>query len=383
MSTDRRFDSLLRSWLDESAPTSQPEGLLESVLNATARTRPRPAWQVRLGGEPMAESHRLRLNRFAPLAVAGAAIVVAVLVGIGLLVRLSPDVGPSPLPGPTHDVTPTSEPASGRIVFGRYDRFVGDFVVYLIDPNGNNETQLLPGGHEGPHWSPDGKDIAMTSATSAGIFENAGQPGGSFREFTTFDGVRYLPDPTLNLGCTLWTPDGGRLACEGWDDSDPTRNGIYTVDAADGSDLQRLTSSPDGGHDIPGDYSADGSQLFFGRESGSIMVVGADGSNPHAVTSDVSGVPSLSPDGQTLVTASGGMLYIIAVDGTSETPIRIIGPTFQDVSGASWSPDGSWIVLSLATRPSDWNIARVRPDGSGLFQITDNTAEEQFVDWAP
>jgi Tol biopolymer transport system component len=225
----------------------------------------------------------------------------------------------------------------------------------------------------------------MTSATSAGIFENAGQPGGSFREFTTFDGVRYLADPTLNLGCTLWTPDGGRLACEGWDDSDPTRNGIYTVDATDGSDLQRLTSSPGGGHDQPGDYSADGSQLFFARENGPLMVVGTDGSEPQQLTSGVYGygAPSLSPDGRTLVASRSGVLYTVAVDGTSATPITILGPTFQRVSGGSWSPDGRWIVLSLATSSGEWNIVRVRPDGSGLVQITTDRADEEFADWAP
>jgi hypothetical protein len=40
---------------------------------------------------------------------------------------------------------PSAEPATGRIVFGRYDGLVGDFVVYLIDPNGRGESQLLPG----------------------------------------------------------------------------------------------------------------------------------------------------------------------------------------------------------------------------------------------
>jgi Tol biopolymer transport system component len=279
---------------------------------------------------------------------------------------------------------PSFEPASGRIVFGRYDRTVANFIVYLIDPNGAGESRLPPGGNECPRWSPDGKDISVTKSgdpLESGIFENAGQAGGSFR-------LLAMPDPPLNLGCPVWSPDGNRLAYEGWDDTDPTRNGIYTLSAADGSDLQRLTSSPNGGHDLPGDYSADGSQLFFERwdgnersENGPLMVVEMDGSDPQRVATDVFSGLSLSPDGQTLVAGRDGFLYLIAVDGGSVTPITIQNTTF-DAFGPSWSPDGSWIVFALSFYDLG-DIARVRPDGSGLVQITHDPANEGFADWAP
>ena len=58
------------------------------------------------------------------------------------------------------------------------------------------------------------------------------------------------------------------MACEGWDDSDPSRAGIYTVRASDGPDLQRLTRE----RDIPCDYSPDGTELAFIRT----------GANPHS-----------------------------------------------------------------------------------------------------
>jgi Tol biopolymer transport system component len=268
-------------------------------------------------------------------------------------------------------------------VFSRNDPAVDNSFVYLIDPNGTSEHLLLPGPNECPRWSPDGKDISLGS----GIFENAGQPNGTFRAFTTLEHTRYLPDPTLNLGCPIWSPDGSRLAYQGWDDADPTRNGIYTLSAADGSDLRRLTSSPNGG-DLPGDYSADGTQLFFMRvsgnhEQGPLMVVGMDGSDARLVTGNAYGAPSLSPDGQTLLASRSGSLYLIALDGSLATPIEILNTT-MDAYEPMWSPDGSGILFTLyADLSGGGDIARVRPDGTGLFQITHDPADEGAADWAP
>jgi hypothetical protein len=111
MTSEREFNALLRSWFEESAPSGQPQGLLESVLTATAHTRPRPAWLVGLRGKPMPETGRSGLNRFASLALVATVVVVAILIGIGILVR-PPNVGPSPVPGPTHSVT--AEPSASE-----------------------------------------------------------------------------------------------------------------------------------------------------------------------------------------------------------------------------------------------------------------------------
>jgi len=112
MTSERQFDALLRSWLDASAPSDTSQGLLESVVTATAHTRPRPAWLVRLGGEPMPQAGRGELNRFAPLAIAATALIVAVLIGISVLVG-RPNVGPPHIPSPSHSATAEpSVPAS-------------------------------------------------------------------------------------------------------------------------------------------------------------------------------------------------------------------------------------------------------------------------------
>jgi hypothetical protein len=123
MSSDRTFDALLRSWLDETAPSDQPQGLLESVVTATGHVRPRPAWLVDLRGDPMPATGHPGLNRFAPLALAATALIVALLIGIRVLMG-PPNVGPSPLPGPTHSAGPEARSASwaatGSMVEARF-----------------------------------------------------------------------------------------------------------------------------------------------------------------------------------------------------------------------------------------------------------------------
>ena len=42
----------------------------------------------------------------------------------------------------------------------------------------------------------------------------------------TVDRTLEIPDETLNAVCTVWSPDDSRLACEAWDDTDPSRGGI-------------------------------------------------------------------------------------------------------------------------------------------------------------
>jgi Tol biopolymer transport system component len=262
-------------------------------------------------------------------------------------------------------------------MFGRRDATLDDFVTYTVDPNGDDEAQLLPGAHQLGRWSPDGDLISVTAGNESRVFAATINPDGS--GYTEHP----ITDPTLNLGCMLWSLDGTSLACEGWDDSDATRNGIYTINASDGGDLQRVTSSPDGNHDLPGAYAPDG-RLLFARiapeaEEGLLMYV-EPGGEPQQLTAGTYGTPSLSPDGLTIVTDHGGALYLIPLDGGPSAPIQIeAGNAYA--FGASWSPDGAWIVFSL-NHDGNTDIFRVQPDGSDLFRITTDPAAEEFADWS-
>ena len=87
------------------------------------------------------------------------------------------------------------------------------------------------------------------------------------------DGSTFQPlqlsDPSLNLVPEAWSPDGRRIAFEGWDDEDPGRTGIYigSVNISTGqvTDVERLTTTSGAPHDIALDFSPDGEQLVFYR----------------------------------------------------------------------------------------------------------------------
>ena len=276
--------------------------------------------------------------------------------------------------------------SNGRIVFGRFDPAVNDFHIFTVNPNGTNEVQLLPGIAECPRWSPDGNKIQVCVFNPKGLLRPATlNPDGS--DFRLLDN----PDPTLNLGCWAWS-SRGRLACDSWDDVHPNRPaGVFTVRSSDGGGLVRVTANPYGGHDIPGDYSPDGSKIVFGRENPNVhqfalFVVNADGSDLHRVSAwqPDFGSASWSPDGQWILTdnAQGG-LYVVHPDGTGRHPIILqTGPGSYFAREPGWSPDGKRLVFTLyLSSTNQQNIYMARADGTDLRQVTNTGGDLDFADW--
>jgi Tol biopolymer transport system component len=269
----------------------------------------------------------------------------------------------------------------GRVV---YVQFIGeDATLLTANPDGTESMPLLPTG-ESPRWSPDGRHISIVANSPQGLlFVGLVEPDGS--HYVQFDS----PDATLELGCFAWSPDGSRLACEGFDGTDTTRNGIYSVRASDGGDLVRITTSPKGGHDIPTDYSPNGDQIVFTRQklpdeaNVTVMVVNVDGSGAHALTDHRLGGGRWSRDGKTILTDQDDSLLLVPIDGGEIKAVVIASDgRLKTAFSASWSPDGEWIVFSgRASKSVDLYI--VRADGSYLHQLTDTPIGkwEEAADW--
>ena len=284
---------------------------------------------------------------------------------------------------------------NGRIVYQASDPATDSRHLFTSNADGSDVRQLLSHQAECPTWSPDGSKILL-------IDDESPSP---LRPYTINpDGTHLVrlgawKDRKLNLGCGIWSPDGARVALEGFNETDPQALGIYTVRASDGGNLVRITDNPFDMFDFPGDYSPDGSRIVFlrtnskpqtpGEESGALVVMNADGTNLRRITSwGYSGSGgSWSPDGQWIVFNNiNGNLFVIHPDGTGMAQIPIVtglGRSFAPHPG--WSPDGTRIVFTMLSQKTGYqhDIFTVRPDGTGLTQVTNNLAAEEFVDWGP
>src|SRR3954470_2693381 len=144
-----------------------------------------------------------------------------------------------------------SRGTNGKIVVNVDNSVTGQEQVYTVDPDGTN-MQLLANDTEAGEWSPDGTKIPLASGyldVDTGAFTDLHLPDGLY--------------PGLFLFCVTWSPDGARLACEGFGE-DSSRNGVYTLRSSDGANLQRVTHEPNGDN-CPSDYSQNGQRLIVLR----------------------------------------------------------------------------------------------------------------------
>jgi WD40-like Beta Propeller Repeat len=297
--------------------------------------------------------------------------------------------GPAAAP-PSASITPSASATTfpsagailpGRLLFSRFDESIHTFQGSFISrPDGSGEIEVpLPFTEGLASWSRSGTEITVPTQVSDGRIGTAViAPDG------TVIRVLEIPDPTLNLPCPAWSHDDARLACEGWDDTDPSRLGIYSVRGSDGGDLQRLTTPPEGMRDIPGDYSPSDQFVFKraagdGEGSGPLMLIDSSGGEPRQLTTDSFEDPGrFSPDGTLVATSANGSIMILDLDGNVVETITEDGAY---LFGPAWSPDGTHIAFSRTTGGYHADIWTSRPDGSDRRQVTATPDNEINVHW--
>jgi Tol biopolymer transport system component len=304
-----------------------------------------------------------------------AAVIVATIVFLGQAFSPLERKRPAAPKGP-----------DGLILYGDWDARVQQADWFTVRPDGSG-THDLDVTATCAGWFPDGSKILITNDAAVGagtpLRPAVVDPDGS--NLRPLDATR---DPELNLGCGDVSPDGTRIALEGFSESNPGLNGIYSVRTSDGGGLIRILRGPVS----PPRYSPDGTRLsFFDTKegvspsgSGALFVMGAEGADPVRITPWGSAFAdhAWSPDGRWIVfQRPHGQLYLVHPDGSAlhRVPLQL-----QPGTGAlnpSWSPDGTWIVFSLQ-RSDKAEIYMVRPDGTGMRKVTGAPgAQEQTPDW--
>jgi Tol biopolymer transport system component len=287
---------------------------------------------------------------------------------------------------------------NGQIAFDRFDPASGNQFIFTANPDGSFARQLVPAPGSFPGWSHDGRKLAFPAQAPDGRLTTAtANADGS--DYT----VLPIDDPTLNAPCARWAPNDAQLACEGFDNTNPNRAGIYTISSADGSNLTRVTN-PLGGVDEPGSFSPNGKQIVFARFDPNnnplgLFVVNIDGSHLRRITplgTIIQGGNDgdWSPQGNEIIFSRHvtshvfGSIWVINADGSGLHEIHIkgldCGAAASDPNGfgchePQWSPDGKKFIFAANSQATGTNIYTANADGTGLTQVTHDGGSDDPV----
>ena len=261
-----------------------------------------------------------------------------------------------------------------------------------VVPAGGGEVRQLT--HDGdavqPRWSPSGRRIAFW-----GLKEGGGQ-----RDIWTIPAdaqgepvrVAVTSDPTMDWN-PVWSPDGRSLyfASERGGSANLWRVAIDEASGRPRGEPEPVTTPSRRSDSIS--FSRDGRSLMFvsSDRRSSIQRFGIDPATGHVTEpprpafqgSRVIYTQDISPSGEWIAfTPLGGRedLFVVKSDGTgyrqiTDDPARDRGP--------KWSPDGKRIAF-YSDRSGRYETYSIRPDGSGLEQLTKTTGPTRSeVTWSP
>ncbi|HKO44783.1 MAG TPA: protein kinase [Pyrinomonadaceae bacterium] len=334
------------------------------------------------------------------------------------------------------DTQPALSPDGLRIAFRSFGRRGGVFVMNI---DGSNLTQVTDSGFN-PAWSPDGNELALNDDNmfdyeSRNTYPSASRlwavnlASGQQRVITTRDAVQ-----------SNWSPHGQRLAF--WGEQKGGHRDIWTVASDGNSEPVAVTDdafidwnpiwSPDGQYlyflsnrggemnlwrvaieestgrlrsepepaTLPSNncqhisFARNGKSLVYGQSTRSenVWQIGFDSSRGE-VTGTAAFLTqglkrytwfSLAPDEQSFVyLARGEPQQDLFTADRAGTPLqRLTDDVAQDIV-PRWSPDGQWIAF-LSDRSGKYEIWKVRPDGSGLTQMTHEPERDIIAPvWSP
>ena len=137
-----------------------------------------------------------------------------------------------------------------------------------------------------------------------------------------------------------------------------------------------------------------GQEIFVSANDGQIHRLGVEGGRPTRVTTDPPAgllhfLHGIHPRGDRLAFVGvdtmsagewSGVIQSVSVDG-SDYRVLLDGPGSSD--GSEYSPDGEFVYLNTEAFDGHAQLGRMRPDGSGLEQLTFDDRVNWFPHLAP
>lgn len=426
-------------------------GYVPAILTASAHAEGHPASSepaeeaAPLPAAPATElgssSVKRRKLRLWAAVVAGVALCTAAVLWLTLrrgesasfnrFTRLTRDQG--------RCTSPSLSPDGTRVAYARRQGVNWD--IWVRDAGGAESRDITAGSNSDnvqPAFSPDGLRIAFRSSRDGGGIFLAGVADGRVRKIADFG---YHP---------AWSPDGKQIAVstetfiEPAEFSPTRRSRIFVIDVASGA-MSALTGP---GYDaIQPAWSPNGRRIaFWGASSGgevNLWTIAVDRppaeTRPMAVTTDqwTEWSPAWSPDGRYLYYSSdraGTMnIWRVRIDQSGGDVLGPPEPLTTPSSNSGWiafshdgrrlayarrltysklyrqdfdaehaaltgsakeltsgerrirepalSPDGAWVAARVQDPQSD--LVLIRPNGSGLVRLTNDSFVDRIPRWSP
>jgi hypothetical protein len=280
---------------------------------------------------------------------------------------------PPPTSSPTPRPTLTN---GGRIVFtctrGDYNQ------LCMINRDGTELVQLtdMAASNYYPVFNPDGTSVLFASNRS-----------GPFDLFLLSFKDREAFQITTNVGNVIspdYSPDGRFIVFANRVGDGPTA--VWMVNA-DGLNPRLIYTGS--GDIVSVAWSPDGEKIAYAMNTGApqeyeIFTMDTSGRNHLKISQGLQGIGGSvdwSPDGSSLLVYAGpfGDKDIFKIDAATGAFVQL---TFGgNNAGASYSPDGQFIVFNSLRNNDQADLYIMEADGSGMRQITNDPEPDWGANW--
>jgi Tol biopolymer transport system component/DNA-binding winged helix-turn-helix (wHTH) protein len=256
--------------------------------------------------------------------------------------------------------------------------------LFRIPVIGGEAKKLLEGVSGPVTQSPDGGQIAFVLRQAGeAVLKVANSDGTQSRPLASLrgSGSFYVHGPA-------WSPDGETIACGGNPSAGGLYAGVFVVRVEDGTVRQLTPRTWRRVHRVG--WLGDGSGLVIlavdaEQDFTQLWEVSYPKGEARRITNDLNGHGQISlgltADSKTLVTQqeeSTSYIWIARTDGGAGGARQLTSGDGRNDGrfGLTWAPDGTLIYAAMID--GGWNLWRVKQDGSGQVQLTDDAYMEAY-----